>query len=177
MGGSLITLPSSPYYDEFQNWMTEHYENLLFSGDAVELEKQSRDYLQRAAVMNKNAMDIATILQSEKRIKDVFYPGIGQNDSFEAIKKASGGYSSLLSVVTHKPDDGYALYDNLSGVAKGPSLGAYITLVSLYTLLAHYKELEWAESQGIPSHLVRISAGIEDQSAKHFQNALQYMIA
>ena len=31
-----------------------------------------------------------------------------------------------------------------------------------YTLLAHYGELEWAESCGVPRDLIRISVGMED---------------
>jgi cystathionine gamma-synthase len=29
-------------------------------------------------------------------------------------------------------------------------------------LLAHYDELGWAESCGVPSHLLRVSVGLED---------------
>ena len=29
-------------------------------------------------------------------------------------------------------------------------------------MLAHYNELSWAESCGVPSHLLRVSVGLED---------------
>ena len=52
-------------------------------------------------------------------------------------------------------------YDALS-LPKGPSLGTNFTLVCPYALLAHYNELSWAESYGVPRNLIRISVGLED---------------
>ena len=54
-----------------------------------------------------------------------------------------------------------AVFDRLE-VSKGPSLGTVFTLACPFTLLAHYTELEWAESCGVSRHLIRISVGIED---------------
>jgi len=53
-----------------------------------------------------------------------------------------------------------AFYDRLK-VSKGPSLGTNFTLACPYTLLAHYDELEWAESCGVDRYLIRVSAGLE----------------
>ena len=52
-------------------------------------------------------------------------------------------------------------YDALQ-LCKGPTLGTVFTLACPYALLAHYRELEWAESCGVPRDLVRVSIGIED---------------
>ncbi len=53
------------------------------------------------------------------------------------------------------------VYDALE-VCKGPSLGTAFTLVCPYVLLAHYEELAWAKSCGVPSHLLRVSVGLEE---------------
>lgn len=65
-------------------------------------------------------------------------------------------------------------YDNLQ-VNKGPSLGTNFTLVCPYTMLAHYFELDWADSFNVPSHLIRISVGFEDESEiiRRFSDALE----
>ena len=47
-------------------------------------------------------------------------------------------------------------------VCKGPSLGTVFTLACPFTLLAHYTELDWAESCGVSRYLIRISVGLED---------------
>jgi len=44
---------------------------------------------------------------------------------------------------------------------KGPSLGTVFTLACPFTLLAHYTELDWAESCGVSRYLIRISIGLE----------------
>jgi cystathionine gamma-synthase len=45
---------------------------------------------------------------------------------------------------------------------KGPSLGTVFTLADPFTLLAHFGELDWAESCGVSRHLIRLSTGLED---------------
>jgi cystathionine beta-lyase/cystathionine gamma-synthase len=54
-----------------------------------------------------------------------------------------------------------AFYDALE-ISKGPSLGTNFSLVSPYTLLAHYNELDWAAERGAPRNLIRIWVGLED---------------
>ena len=54
------------------------------------------------------------------------------------------------------------IYDRLA-VCKGPSLGTVFTLACPFTLLAHYTELEWAETCGVSRYLIRLSVGLEDR--------------
>ncbi len=53
------------------------------------------------------------------------------------------------------------IFDALA-VCKGPSLGTVFTLACPFTLLAHYSELEGAESCGVSRYLIRMSVGLED---------------
>ena len=41
-------------------------------------------------------------------------------------------------------------------------LGTTFTLACPFTLLAHYGELDWAESCGVSRYLIRISVGLEE---------------
>ena len=87
---------------------------------------------------------------------------------------SDGGYGCLLSFeLKGGLNKAKKFYDSLQ-VSKGPSLGTKFTLVCPYVLLAHYDELDWAESFGIPSHLIRVSVGLEDQDQlwKTFSEAL-----
>ena len=52
-------------------------------------------------------------------------------------------------------------YDRIH-LSKGPSLGTNFSLCCPYTLLAHYQELKWAASCGVPRYLLRVSAGLEE---------------
>jgi cystathionine gamma-synthase len=49
------------------------------------------------------------------------------------------------------------------------------TLACPFTLLAHYSELDWAESCGVSRHLIRISVGLEDPEdlIEDFERALE----
>jgi cystathionine gamma-synthase len=66
----------------------------------------------------------------------------------------------------------YQLFFDALNIAKGPSLGANFTLVCPYTLLAHYTELEWAESFGVDRRLVRVSVGLEDYEVRTYARTL-----
>jgi cystathionine gamma-synthase len=83
---------------------------------------------------------------------------------YEHIRRAEGGYGCLFSfLLKDAPNASPRFYDALR-VCKGPSLGTHFTLVCPYTLLAHYDELDWAETCGVPRHLLRVSAGLEDKA-------------
>jgi cystathionine gamma-synthase len=66
-----------------------------------------------------------------------------------------------MSIVLNRGLDEKAFYDALE-VSKGPSLGTNFTISCPYTLLAHYTELDWAESNGVDRRLIRVSVGLED---------------
>ncbi|KAL9939610.1 hypothetical protein V8E36_001427 [Tilletia maclaganii] len=84
------------------------------------------------------------------------------------------GYGGLFSVFFTSPARASAFYDALR-CQKGPSLGTNFTLASPYALLAHYTELDWASSFGVDANLVRVSVGLEEESAliADFNDALE----
>jgi cystathionine gamma-synthase len=67
------------------------------------------------------------------------------------------------------------VYDALR-LSKGPSFGTSFTLVCPYMMLAHYHELEWTEACGVPTHLLRVSCGLEpiDSLKAAFEEALAH---
>jgi cystathionine gamma-synthase len=83
---------------------------------------------------------------------------------YEFIRREGGGYGCLFSFLLKDARATSPHFYDALHVCKGPSLGTNFTLVCPYTLLAHYGELEWAESCGVPSHLIRVSAGLEDSA-------------
>lgn len=110
---------------------------------------------------------------------EVNYPeGSPSQKTYEKYKLPGGGYGFVLSMRFSSPGKAIAFHDALD-VAKGPSLGTNFTLACRspshfilplligsagpYTLLAHFKELEWAAEYGVVEHLVRISVGLEGE--------------
>ncbi|KAJ4288348.1 hypothetical protein N0V88_007386 [Collariella sp. IMI 366227] len=109
----------------------------------------SRDFDTRVYRASSNAETIVTLLRASPAVAEVYYPlGSPTQSTYDHYKKPSGKYGFLVSIRFATPAHAVAFYDALD-VAKGPSLGTNFTLCCAYTLLAHYKELEWAAEYGV----------------------------
>jgi cystathionine gamma-synthase len=157
MGGALICNPKSPLYAELKPIISEQHEELLWGEDAVVLDAQAR--MKRH---NQSGLLLAERLRRHPAVERVWYPKWEFSEAYEAVQRPGGGWGALI---TFMPKNGETkspgIYDRLA-FCKGPSLGTVFTLACPFTLLAHYTELEWAESCGVSRHLIRISVGLED---------------
>lgn len=165
MGGAAILNPASCHYRLLKQAWSQEYEDNYWPEDAIFLERNSRDFATRVARINDNAESIVALLKSHSRVRNVFYPTTSDTLSFyDSCKTPSGGYGGLLSATFDSTDDAAAFYDALD-LAKGPSLGTNFTLASPFVLLAHYGELNWTESLGVPTALIRFSVGLEEKES------------
>ena len=82
--------------------------------------------------------------------------------AYESVRRAHGGWGSLVTFLPRDADTTSPRIHDRLAVCKGPSLGAEFTLACPFTLLAHYGELDWAESCGVSRYLIRLSVGLED---------------
>ena len=172
MAGSLILNSKSKWISQFRNALTNIKLPKLSDGDVISLEKVSRDVHERVFKHNKLCLELKKRLETHKEIKNIYHPENCPN--FNSIINTDGGYGCLLSFELRGGiKKAKEFYDSLQ-ISKGPSLGTKFTLVCPYVLLAHYNELDWAESFGIPSHLIRVSVGLEDKERlwKIFSKAL-----
>lgn len=162
MGGALVCNPRSPLYAELKALVAGAHEELLWVEDARELARLARDFPERMRRHNENGLMIAERLRAHPAIERVWYPKWEFSDAYEGVRRPGGGWGALI---TFLPRDAAArapqIYDAMQ-VCKGPSLGTVFTLACPFTLLAHYTELQWAEACGVPSHLIRLSVGLED---------------
>ena len=162
MGGALICNPRSPLYAELKPIVAAQHEELLWGEDAAVLEAQARGFLERMKRHNQNGLLLAERLRRHPAVERVWYPKWEFSEAYEAVRRKDGGWGALI---TFLPKDGPStsplVYDRLE-LCKGPSLGTVFTLACPFTLLAHYTELEWAESCGVSRYLIRLSIGLED---------------
>jgi cystathionine gamma-synthase len=167
MGGSVVLNARSPFYPMLHSTLTRTHEDLIFPLDAQVLLRNCLDFPDRVQKANRNALAVATFLQSQPSslISRVNYPTmVPSTPLYEQYRRRpDGGYGSLISVIFRNPDVAACFYDAVD-LCKGPSFGANFTLVLPYSQLAHAFELDWAESQGMPKHIVRISVGLEDET-------------
>ena len=107
-------------------------------------------------------MQVAEFLEEQVEVKKVYYPAFVDREHYDAVRRPDGGFGGLISFSLTDPSQTPALYEAMR-FCKGPSLGTDYTLVCPYTLLAHYREIKWAESCGVSAELLRISVGRESE--------------
>jgi cystathionine gamma-synthase len=162
MGGALICNPRSPLHGELKAIVRAQHEELLWGADAALLEQRVHAFPHRMMRHNENGLFIAERLRHHPAIERVWYPKWEFSDAYEAVRKPQGGWGSLVTFLPkHAETTSPRIYDRLE-VCKGPSLGTVFTLACPFTLLAHYTELDWAESCGVSRHLIRLSVGLEN---------------
>ena len=170
MAGSLLVSPHSPWSEQLLEKVKPAAG--LSDADAIALETASRDVTQRVPQLDHNCLNLAERLQQHPTVEQVLHPK--QCPNFQALMRPGAGHGCLLSFTLRQGDaKAQRVYDALR-VSKGPSLGTDFTLACPYTQLAHYDELAWAARYGVPSHLLRVSVGLEDPEElwKRFELAL-----
>ena len=162
MGGAVICNPRSPFYDELKPIVSAQHEELLWGEDAVVLDRQARSFPERIKRHNQSGLLLAERLRRHPAVERVWYPKWEFSEAYEAVRRADGGWGALITFLPKNGDTkSPAIYDRLA-FCKGPSLGTVFTLACPFTLLAHYTELDWAESCGVSRYLIRISVGLEE---------------
>ena len=162
MGGALICNPRSPLYAEIKPIVSAQHEELLWGEDAVVLDAQTRGFPERMTRHNRNGLLLAERLRRHPAVEHVWYPKWEFSEAYEAVRRRDGGWGALITFLPRNAETkSPGIYDRLE-FCKGPSLGTAFTLACPFTLLAHYTELEWAESCGVSRYLIRISVGLED---------------
>lgn len=132
----------------------------LYIADAEVLLENLKGFPLRIAKVNKTALQLVEWLSDHEEIENVWYPALQTRDNYDALRRESGGYGGLFSFVLKNEKKVPRFFDQLR-VSKGPSLGTEFSLVSPYTMLAHYDELDWAEGCGVSQKLIRFSVGLE----------------
>jgi cystathionine gamma-synthase len=162
MAGMVCMRADSPHAqalrDSLESDANQHIP--LYIGDAEVLLSNLRSYAKRMVTINANGEGLAAWLAAHPAVARVWHPSLTSTEHYNLVKRQSGGYGGLLSLVLKNPRRTPRVYDALR-LNKGPSFGTPFTLVCPYTQLAHYHELEWAEACGVPANLLRVSCGLE----------------
>jgi cystathionine gamma-synthase len=161
MAGSVILNRRSKHHAAFSAFLWQHSDHELWRGDAVALEKNSRDFTERVAVMSRNSTGLFEHLRAHPKVLKTWHSSVNGGPGYRFIQRDGGGHGCLVSfVLKDAAKSSPPFYDALH-LCKGPSLGSNFSLACPYTLLAHYDELDWAESCGADRYLIRVSAGLE----------------
>lgn len=162
MGGSVILRSNSPFRDGFRAFLQGEVDDDLWVDDADVLARNSRDYLPRVQAINQRGQAVYEFLRGHPRVEDVAYPAGVTPASFLQLARPGAGFGGLMSILLRNASAAAPRFYNALRISKGPSLGTNFSLACPYTLLAHYRELDWAESCGVSRHLIRLSVGLEE---------------
>lgn len=177
MGGVAIVRSDSPHAEVLLSSLSEEAADSspIYVRDAEVLLSNLRGFPARMARHNANGDALAAMLVAHPAVAKVWHPSLIQRENYDRIMAPKGGYGPLLSFVLKNTKRTAKVFDALQ-VSKGPSFGTPFTLACPYTMLAHYLELDWAEGCGVPSHLIRVSCGVEDTGTllAHFAEALSH---
>lgn len=162
MLGSVVINPNQPLAPTLREALESELDDLPWGESLCLAEELSRDADERVRRASHTAHRIAAWLSGHSAVAHVYYPAFQQIERYERFKRPDGGYGGLLSFVLRDPArTSPAFYDAVE-LCKGPNLGTTFTLCCPFTLLAHYDELDWAESCGVSRWLIRLSIGQED---------------
>ena len=161
-GGSVVLNANGPFYTDLKTAFAAEYEDTLWPEDAVVLERNARNYVERIARINTSASQVAAHLAMRAEVKHVCYPELSHADRYDRFRKPAGGYGGLLSIILKDAAQTAPRFFDGLRISKGPNLGTNYTLACPFTILAHYNELDFVESCGVSRWLIRVSIGLED---------------
>ena len=117
----------------------------------------------RMKAHNENAIAICSVLESDKRIKKIFYPGLKSHPQYDIIKKQMRGFGGMISIDVGTYEAAQNFCNALSIFQIAESLGGVESLVCHPATMTHASvPKEFRDRLGITDGLVRLSVGIED---------------
>ncbi len=118
----------------------------------------------RMKKLNENALTVARYLESNPKIRKVYYPGLPSHHDHERAKKYMKGFGGVVTFELNA--DLKQTLDFLSGFRLfkiGPSFGGVEALVTHPMTVSYYDYTpEERKRLGILDELIRMSVGIED---------------
>ncbi|UCE10049.1 MAG: PLP-dependent transferase [Candidatus Thorarchaeota archaeon] len=113
---------------------------------------------------NENAMFLASKLSTDKRVRQVHYPGLPNHPNHDIAKSQMSGFGGMLSIdLDCGREEAMTFVDSLNLFLNAVSLGGVESLVSIPTLTSHHDiSQETLSEMGISESTIRLSVGIED---------------
>ncbi|KAJ5920919.1 Cys/Met metabolism pyridoxal phosphate-dependent enzyme [Penicillium verhagenii] len=185
LGGCVTLNPKFPHYQELSTVFAATHVNNLYAEDAIQLELNSRNYLERFTQQNRTAAYLIDFLHPyiadpSSGLNAIYSPRVCWSRenycSFmrPATEEFEPGFGSVFGVDFENVEQAAAFFDNFP-VCKGPSFGANVTIALPYVQLVMQNQKEWAKGHGLNETLIRISIGLEDPELLlgHIKRALQ----
>lgn len=111
---------------------------------------------------NENAIRVANWLQSNKKVKKVYYVGLNNHPGYEISKLQTTGFGGMISFEVDSEQTAIDILEKVKIIQFAESLGGVESLIT-YPMLQTHADVpkEEREANGINEKLLRISVGIE----------------
>jgi len=118
----------------------------------------------RIARHNSNAQEVAEFLFDDRRVSEVYYPGLtGHPDHAIASRQMTGFGGMVCFDLDGRFDRAERVFDRLTLIKRAASLGGVESLMSMPVLTSHWG---WTDDQlkaaGVTKGMLRLSVGLED---------------
>ena len=118
----------------------------------------------RIAQHNANALAVARFLDADRRVSEVYYPGLPSHPDHEIARRQMTGFGGMVCFDLGGDYDRAArLYDRLRVIKRAASLGGIESLVSMPVLTSQWGHSDdQLRAAGITRGMLRLSVGLED---------------
>jgi cystathionine beta-lyase/cystathionine gamma-synthase len=112
----------------------------------------------------KNALGIANVLEKNKKLSRVIYPGLKSHPQHDLARRQMRGFGGIISIDLGQLKPARIFAESLKIFALAESLGGVESLVDHPAIMTH-ASVPQAERKklGITDGLIRLSVGIEDE--------------
>jgi cystathionine beta-lyase/cystathionine gamma-synthase len=118
----------------------------------------------RVARHNANAKAVADFLSSDRRVSQVYYPGLVSHPDYEIAKQQMAGFGGMVCLdLGGSYERAARMYDRLQLIKRAASLGGVESLISMPVLTSQWGHTdEQLRQAGVTKGMLRLSVGLED---------------
>ena len=156
LGNKKLTTPIREYLKITGGVIDPHPSYLLIRG--------LKTFELRMKRHNENGQKVAEYLESNPKIKQVYYPGLASHPHHNVAKRQMKGFGGVVTFEV-KDDISYALkfMSRLKIISIGPSLGGVESLITHPATISYYNVPRKERlALGIKDGLIRLAVGVEN---------------
>jgi len=118
----------------------------------------------RVAQHNANARAVADFLAADRRVSQVYYPGLPSHPDHDVARRQMAGFGGMVCFdLDGRYDRAERLYDRLKVIKRAASLGGIESLISMPVLTSQWGHTEeQLRAAGVTKGMLRLSVGLED---------------
>jgi cystathionine beta-lyase/cystathionine gamma-synthase len=118
----------------------------------------------RVARHNANAQAVAEFLADDRRVSQVYYPGLPSHPDHAIAKCQMSGFGGMVCFdLDGRYDRAERLYNRLAVIKRAASLGGVESLISMPVLTSQWGHTDdQLREAGVTRGMLRLSVGLED---------------